>query len=66
MQHLRQYVYYENQRRTCVGRKVLTRVNCILSVVSYAGNTVHGTFVVISPLLWSDVMTITCVVLSWA
>ena len=28
-----------------------------------SGNTVHGTFVVISPSLWSDIMTITCVVL---
>ena len=25
----------------CVDRKVLTRVSCILSVVSYAGNTVQ-------------------------
>ena len=28
-----------------------------------SGNTVHGTFVVISPQLWSNIMTITCVVL---
>ena len=27
------------------------------------GNTVHGTFLVISPSLWSNIMTITCVVL---
>ena len=64
VQYLRQYVYYETQRRTFVGRKVSTRVNCILSVVFYEGNTVHGTFVVTSPSLWSDIMTITCVVLS--
>ena len=28
-----------------------------------SGNTVHGTFVVISPSPWSNIMTITCVVL---
>ena len=28
-----------------------------------SGNTVHGTFVVIPPSLWSNIMTITCVVL---
>ena len=66
VEYLRQYAYYETQRRTCVCRKVLTRVNCILSVVFYEGNTVHGTFVVISPSLWNDIMTTTRVVLSWA
>ena len=28
-----------------------------------SGNTVHGVFVVISPSLWSNTMTITCVIL---
>ena len=31
---------YEKPRRTWVGRKVFTGANCILSVVSYAGNIV--------------------------